>query len=514
MSFKTSRRAINQPPLTLNGSRIEYKTSHKLLGITLDSNYTFSAHIENIKSKALKSLNCIKILSSKRHGVNRNILARIYKACIRPIFDYGSTIYDTAAETNLNKIEVVQNAALRIISGALRTSPVISLRVDSGIPSLANRRKSLLGTYICRIKENPQNPGYNAIFHNPHNLQSEHFIRKRKPSNIRFREYFDNIDIDLLNLIPLKESIPPWTLSLPKTQFLITEKKNNISSTEIQTKFFKLSNELGNSELFFCDGSKSLQHCGCAFVHETEVNSFKLHCYTSSYSAEIIALYKCLEHIIKNGIASTVIFTDSKSLLLAIQKRNTSNPLVKNIQENAHRANLNNLNIQIVWIPGHSGISGNELADAGAKNANATSSCNIIFAEDLKHIIKRTCVTNWTNEWMQSNKHLRNIKTDTQYWESSNRKKRTEEVILARLRIGHTRLSHSYLINREPRPICDLCQVPICIDHILITCPKYNNERQKNLLHLTSINSILANDKKSIDAVFRFLYHTKIFQTL
>ena len=37
---------------------------------------------------------------------------------------------------------------------------------------------------------------------------------------------------------------------------------------------------------------------------------------------------------------------------------------------------------------------------------------------------------------------------------------RREEIILARLRIGHTRITHSYLLKQEEQSYCIGCDVP------------------------------------------------------
>ncbi|KAI5754364.1 hypothetical protein M8J77_008009 [Diaphorina citri] len=513
INFKRGRKLQNDPPLSLYGQLIEYKTSHKLLGITLDTEFSFKIHLENIKSKAHKALNCIKILNGKRYGVNRNILARIYKATIRPILDYGSTIYDGAKESDLNKLEVIQNSALRIISGALRTSPVISLRADNGIPPLSLRRKILIGNYICRILQNPKNPGYEATIQHP--PQSNiNFNRKHKPTSTRFKQYFTDANINLTNTAYMKQSIPPWTITLPETQLLLKEKKSNISPNEIKSKFNQLLNKVNCKETFYCDGSKSPQHCGSAFVHEGNTISFKLPNISSSYTAEIIALQKCIQFITQNKYSNPTIFTDSKSLILAIKQRNTSNPLIKNIQEVLHQSKLTGTTTNIVWIPGHSGIAGNELADAGAKNINAQSQCQTICAQDLKNVFKNICASNWTREWQQTDKQLRKIKPETQYWPTSSRQKRIEEVIIARLRIGHTRVSHSYLIDKKPRPICDTCHTPLSVAHILIECTKFQVERQKLLPHPLTLENLLGNNKETIDSTLKYLYKTKLFGTL
>ena len=47
---------------------------------------------------------------------------------------------------------------------------------------------------------------------------------------------------------------------------------------------------------------------------------------------------------------------------------------------------------------------------------------------------------------------------------------RREEVVLTRLHIGHTRLTHSYLLEREDQPLCISCNEPFTVKHFLIDC--------------------------------------------
>ena len=43
-----------------------------------------------------------------------------------------------------------------------------------------------------------------------------------------------------------------------------------------------------------------------------------------------------------------------------------------------------------------------------------------------------------------------------------------KEVILARLRLGHTRVTHSYLPQGEEQPHCVGCDAPFTVRHILL----------------------------------------------
>ncbi|CAD6216496.1 GSCOCG00011340001-RA-CDS, partial [Cotesia congregata] len=55
-------------------------------------------------------------------------------------------------------------------------------------------------------------------------------------------------------------------------------------------------------------------------------------------------------------------------------------------------------------------------------------------------------------------------------------------VVLSRLRIGHTKMTHSHIMTKEPSPQCQRCGEILTIKHILIECNNYNPERRKTKL--------------------------------
>src|SRR5678815_3745258 len=76
----------------------------------------------------------------------------------------------------------------------------------------------------------------------------------------------------------------------------------------------------------------------------------------------------------------------------------------------------------------------------------------------------------WTSD--QRGAKLRNIKPSIGEWSSSHRRKRFHEVILARLRTGHTNITHSHYMSRDPPPICKFCRrhTAQSVHHIFIDC--------------------------------------------
>ena len=50
------------------------------------------------------------------------------------------------------------------------------------------------------------------------------------------------------------------------------------------------------------------------------------------------------------------------------------------------------------------------------------------------------------------------------------RANRKEETVMARLHIGHSFLTHSFLLKGEEPPVCIGCDKRLTLEHILLTC--------------------------------------------
>ena len=76
-------------------------------------------------------------------------------------------------------------------------------------------------------------------------------------------------------------------------------------------------------------------------------------------------------NIIANHKASKfIIYTDSKSVLLVLQNKDTSSPLITKLLNKLNTLSKNN-NIIFTWIPSHIGIQENEKADKAAKKSSS-----------------------------------------------------------------------------------------------------------------------------------------------
>ena len=56
---------------------------------------------------------------------------------------------------------------------------------------------------------------------------------------------------------------------------------------------------------------------------------------------------------------------------------------------------------------------------------------------------------------------------------------RRDQSVFNRCRIGHSRLTHEFLLKGEPPPECIPCNCPLTIKHLLIECVDFNDVRQR-----------------------------------
>lgn len=53
------------------------------------------------------------------------------------------------------------------------------------------------------------------------------------------------------------------------------------------------------------------------------------------------------------------------------------------------------------------------------------------------------------------------------------RLQRKDQVTITRIRIGHTKGTHSFMMTKNPNPRCEICNFPFSIDHLVLTSLKY-----------------------------------------
>jgi hypothetical protein len=116
----------------LNNHALPVVPPAKFLGLVLDIKFSWGPHLRELGASCERSLNVFCVLSWASSGEDRTVMLRLYRSLVRLKLDYGSFIYGSATQAKLRILDPVQNAGIRLGTGALRTSPVVILCVESG----------------------------------------------------------------------------------------------------------------------------------------------------------------------------------------------------------------------------------------------------------------------------------------------------------------------------------------------------------------------------------------------
>ncbi|XP_072400997.1 uncharacterized protein [Diabrotica undecimpunctata] len=172
---------------------------------------------------------------------------------------------------------------------------------------------------------------------------------------------------------------------------------------------------------------------------------------------------------------SVAICTDSLSSIQSIANIYSLNPIVQELQHICHQNHSRGTSITILWTPSHVGITGNEFADIAARKASCSdlSQEKIQLHQDLAATIKQHTRKIWQNHWNRQNTKLYII-NPTVYSFKIPSMTRRDKLIIRRLRIGHTRFTHAYLMTSENPPACEHCDSHrLTGEHLLVECSYY-----------------------------------------
>ena len=408
---------------------------------------------------------------------------------------YGITAVASASKSNVNRLETIQNSAIRLAIGARNTSPKIALQVEANLPPLTEYiQETCCRTYFRMssqthpILEDLMNDakvvdkGWTVVFKQP-------FVKRCEDILGRW-----NIQMDSdVRQTPLP-SLPPWVGSPLQ---LVCDLSDNIGkdlSIE-QIRAIALNTISLRYPLhlkIYTDGSKYADSTTAAmWVPSLDLeDSWKLDWgkTRSIMGAEIFAINRALHWLLLNQPLiqgqDVVILSDSKSGIMALQNHHhrSYSFATNQILNLASILKDNEVNLAIQWIPSHVGLAGNEKADALAKAAHNLPRITeapldpMEMKTKLKAVCKERCQQRYDAAKQET--HIGSIRDKFEPWPWTSSKSRRMETAMARLRIGHSRLkAHLFRFGLTTDPNCITCGVPENTKHILVECSRTRRER-------------------------------------
>ena len=134
---------------------IKSETHVKLLGVLIDQQLNFTAHVSGLCKKAAKQLNALSRISGYIDTNSRHI---IYKSFIASNFNYCPIVWHFCGKRNTDKLEKMQERALRIILKDYSSTYEELLDTACTSPLVVNRLRNILCEVFRSVKH--MNPKY------------------------------------------------------------------------------------------------------------------------------------------------------------------------------------------------------------------------------------------------------------------------------------------------------------------------------------------------------------------
>ena len=152
----------------IDGVPINQSNQSKSLGLIIDENLSWKAHIHEISKKVSSGIGALKRV---RPFVSMHTAIKIYKGLIEPHFDYCSAVWDGLTQQLSEKLQKLQNRAIRVITKSSYDTSSRFLLTSLGWHNLSVRRakqkatliykciNNLAPSYLCNLFA-PRTPNY------------------------------------------------------------------------------------------------------------------------------------------------------------------------------------------------------------------------------------------------------------------------------------------------------------------------------------------------------------------
>ncbi|XP_020298661.1 uncharacterized protein LOC109862903 [Pseudomyrmex gracilis] len=362
----------------IGGVKLNVEWSVKFLGVHIDYSLSWKKHVAETRKKVLPRINIFKALAGIRWGSHPAVLLTAYKGLVRSVLEWGCQVMFPLETREGVVLDRLQYACARIVSGLMRTTPTSVLLNIVGEQPLRCRHRYLVSKYVCKVCARSSHPLRRLLDDSCGTWEPV------CPANV-FGLFFLYRELQH-HLKEVKRFSLPGSLALPfHVRFFKCEVDTDtgllIRQAEDPQRY--LSNFLRNrdiSRVFFTDGSRTPGSdeappaVGFAVVSENPelVHYERVSNNSTIFDAEARGVICALEYLQDFKFAKVVVASDSMSVVScsgSTDPKGAHSPLVYRIKELVMELRGAGVSVVLVWVPGHSNVRGNEMADRYAKLA-------------------------------------------------------------------------------------------------------------------------------------------------
>ncbi|PIL37604.1 hypothetical protein GSI_01298 [Ganoderma sinense ZZ0214-1] len=508
------------PHLCLGDTTIEPSSHHRFLGVLVDHRLRFHQHIAAALGKGMIWVTALRRLARSQYGLAPALIRRLYLAVAIPSMLYAVDTFispiskpDGARRCRgsvgaVRKLGRVHREAVILITGAMRTTATDIMTAHADVlplPLIIDKLCHRATVRLCTLA-----PPHPLV---PHIRRAAARYVKRHRSQLHelLNAYVSpDTPVRMEKLRPARyhpDSTPA------ATALTYDDKDTALDADEQWMREHRVS--------VYTDGSEKDDMVGASAVlvrrDKPHRRTLRYHLGPSSeygiYEAEIVGAIMGTELLRteREAVGGPSVALDNKSSIEASQQISTrpSHYLTDYLLQRADVLRTRGVfegvdhpQLTLRWVPGHTGVKGNEFADLEAKRAAQGASQNSshrrlprllrkplpISAAKVKLAFAKSLEEKATKAWRDSIRGRRFLSIDPalpspKYMKAIKSLSRRQAAVLFQLRSGHAPLNaHLHRISRAPAASCPACTgAPETVLHYLLVCPAYANVRSHYL---------------------------------
>jgi len=410
--------------VTIQGRPVEQVPHFKYLGVWVDEKLSFTEQADYAASKAIKAFSKVARLIECRKGISPHIGIMLYKCLVRPHLEYAIAAWACMNESSLQTLERVQSRCLRTVLGAKAHASSEAIDTIANVVPFRLRLQQICTLEYARIMQRPSSNKIRLLMEESSSVQQpltamayvKHQARSlfftdnvfmEESHNSSIAEILDNIIVTRLDVVGEGCSTLCSSQAVHRVESFIHsyEKQSMICFTDAATSEAEVGTGSAAVIILPLDSEAKV-------MEFTEV----IPKITDNIEAEITALAVALEAAselhrsvkVSCKKESVIILSDCKSAInMLIQRPYHSeyHAVLQRVRVGLQVLHSQELSVSVGWIPGHSGIEFNELADSLAKSAleKATLvSHGSVSLPACKRLVIKQVHCRWQQRWNRS----------------------------------------------------------------------------------------------------------------
>ena len=514
------------PALQLGATLIVPSAFHRFLGALVDNRLRFHQQVSAALAKGLLWVSAIRRLARSQYGLAPSLIRRLYLAVAVPSMLYAVDTYLTPISKPagakrsrgsvgvIAKLSRVQREALVLITGAMRTTATDIMTVHADLlpfPLLVDKLCQRATIRMCTLPDS-----------HPLALQvrraAAHYVKHHHSALHMLLHLYVTPDMlrRMERIQPVRHP-PNW--DPPVFTCIPASKDDALDADEawarrhgvlVYTDGSEIGGKVGASAVLQRRGSARPRTLRYHLGDATDHGIFEAEIVGSILGVELLRT----ERMLAEGPSVAL---DNKSSIEATQqlRPRPSHYLTDYLLDRArlvrdrtpgsavrHASVTAAATVTLRWVPGHTGIKGNEIADREAKRVakDATTSSNAkhlppllrtplpLSATKAKLMHLQALVQRASLEWRTSPRGRCFLSIDpklpsAKYMTAISSLSRRQAAVIFQLRTGHVPLNyHLYRISRAPSCTCPACgATPETIHHFLLLCPSFAHAHARYL---------------------------------